>query len=279
MPAQDLEGKVAFVTGAGRREGLGRAIAVELARRGADVAVGDLLRSGPGYPAESVAAEREEIEAVVAAVESTGRRGLAVRCDVTDVGEVNSAVDEVTASLGQLDILVNNAGVGYLMGPVTEFSEDDWDVTLDVNLKGAFLCSQAAARHMVERGAGGRIVSIASQGGKSGFPFAAAYCSSKHGLIGLTRVLAIELGAHGITANAVCPNHVTTGLGAWQNDYFSERLGVSMEEYREQMLSRIPLGRNCTQDDIARAVAWLSGPDAAYISGEAVNVSGGEETH
>jgi NAD(P)-dependent dehydrogenase (short-subunit alcohol dehydrogenase family) len=188
-------------------------------------------------------------------------------------------VDEVVSTLGKLDILVNNAGVGYLMGPVTDFADEEWDVTLDVNLKGAFLCARAAARHMVERQEGGRIVSIASQGGKSGFPFAAAYCSSKHGLIGLTRVLAIELGPHDITANCVCPNHVTTGLGAWQNDYFAERLGLTMEEYRAQMLSRIPLGRNCTQDDIARAVAWLSGPDAAYVTGEALNVAGGEETH
>lgn len=275
----DLAGKVAFVTGAGRAAGLGRAIAIDLARRGADVAVGDLLRTGPGYPPESVAADQSEIDQVVADIEAQGRRGLGVRCDVTDKGEVGAAVDQIVGSLGRIDILVNNAGVGYLMGPVTDFAEDDWDVTLDVNLKGAFLCSQAVARHMVDRGGGGRIISIASQGGKSGFPYAAAYCSSKHGLIGLTRVLAIELGPHDITANAVCPNHVTTGLGAWQNDYFADRLGKTMDEYRSEMLGRIPLGRNCTQEDIARAVSWLAGPDAAYVSGEAVNVSGGEETH
>lgn len=275
----ELAGKVAFVTGAGRRAGLGCAIAVELARRGADVAVGDLLRTGPGYPAESVAADRSEIDQVVKDIEGEGRRGIGVRCDVTDRREVVAAVDEVVAELGKIDILVNNAGVGYLMGPVTEFLEEDWDVTLDVNLKGVFLCSQMVARHMVERGEGGRIISISSQGGKSGFPYASAYCASKHGLIGLTRVLAIELGPHGITANAVCPNHVTTGLGAWQNDYFSDQLGLTMDEYRSQMLSRIPLGRNCTQADIARATAWLAGPDASYVSGEAVNVSGGEETH
>ena len=275
----ELEGKVAFVTGAGRREGLGRAIAVDLARRGADVAVGDLLRSGPGFPAESVAADQAEIDAVVDELESLGRRAIGVRCDVTDADEVDAAVAQVVDELGKLDILVNNAGVGYLMGPVTEYSEQDWDVTLEVNLKGPFLCSRAAARHMVDRGEGGRIISIASQGGKTGVPFASAYCASKHGLIGLTRVLAMELGPHDITVNSVCPNHVTTGLGAWQNDYFSDKLGLSLEEYREQMLQRIPLGRNCTQDDIARAVSWLAGPDASYVSGEALNVAGGEEVH
>lgn len=275
----DLDGAVAFITGAGRREGLGRSIAVELATRGADVAVADLLRTGPGFPAESVAASLEELDAVAEEIRSLGRRSITVRCDVTNAGEVDDAVSTVVEEFGGMDVLVNNAGVGYLMNPVVNFDEADWDTTLAVNLKGAFLCARAAARHMVERGRGGRIISIASQGGKSGFPHASAYCASKHGLIGLTRVLAIELGPHGITANCVCPNHVTTGLGSWQNEYFSDVLGVSLESYREQMLSRIPLGRNCTQEDIARAVAWLAGPDAAYVSGEAVNVSGGEEMH
>jgi len=274
-----LDGQVALVTGAGRRAGLGRRIAVELAERGADVAVADLLRTGPGFPADAVGAATEELESVAEEVRALGRRAVALRCDVTNSDEVDAAVASTVAALGRLDVLVNNAGVGYLMAPVVDFAESDWDTTLDVNLKGAFLCSRAAARHMVERGGGGRIVSIASQGGKSGFPYASAYCASKHGLIGLTRVMAIELGPSQITANCVCPNHVTTGLGAWQNQYFSEALGLTMEEYRAQMLSRIPLGRNGTQDDIARAVAWLAGPDAAYVSGEAVNVSGGEEMH
>lgn len=275
----ELDGKVALVTGAGRTEGLGRAIALDLARRGADVAVTDLLRTGPGYPAESVAANEAELESVTEEVRALGRRAVAVRCDVTVAAEVDQAVATVVDEFDRVDVLVNNAGVGYLMHPVVEFPEQEWDVTLDVNLKGPFLCARAVAHHMIERGGGGRIISIASQGGKSGFPHASAYCASKHGLIGLTRVLAIELGPHDITANCVCPNHVTTGLGSWQNKYFSQTLGVSMETYRQQMLDRIPLGRNCTQDDIARAVAWLAGPDAAYISGEAVNVSGGEEMH
>jgi meso-butanediol dehydrogenase/(S,S)-butanediol dehydrogenase/diacetyl reductase len=155
----------------------------------------------------------------------------------------------------------------------------DWDAVLGVNLRGVFLATRAAARQMIQQGRGGRIVNIASQAAKSGFPFAAGYCSSKHGLVGLTRVSAIELGQHGINVNAICPNHVTTGLGAWQNEYFSKALGMSLDEYMAAMKSRIPLGRPGLQEDTAKACAFLCSDQAAYITGEAMNVSGGEEYH
>ena len=132
---------------------------------------------------------------------------------------------------------------------------------------------------MVRQGRGGRIVNIASQAAKSGFPFASAYCSSKHGLVGLTRVTAIELGRHGITCNAICPNHVTTGLGAWQNEYFSKALGMTMEQYLTAMKGRIPLGRAGLPEDTASACAWLCSAQAQYVTGESMNVSGGEEYH
>jgi meso-butanediol dehydrogenase/(S,S)-butanediol dehydrogenase/diacetyl reductase len=132
---------------------------------------------------------------------------------------------------------------------------------------------------MVRQGRGGRIVNIASQAAKSGFPFASAYCSSKHGMVGLTRVTAIELGRHGITCNAICPNHVTTGLGAWQNEYFSKALGMTLEQYLAAMKGRIPLGRPGLPEDTANACAWLCSEQAQYVTGEAMNVSGGEEYH
>jgi meso-butanediol dehydrogenase/(S,S)-butanediol dehydrogenase/diacetyl reductase len=175
--------------------------------------------------------------------------------------------------------LVNNAGIGYLMSPVVETSEADWDVVLGVNLKGTFLATKHAAKQMIAQGRGGRIINISSQGGKSGFPHASAYVSSKHGVIGFTRSVAIELGPHGITVNAVCPNHVTTGLGAWQNQYFSALMGQTEEEYLAAMRSRIPLGRTGRPEDIAAACVYLASDDGAYISGDALNVSGGEETH
>ena len=139
---------------------------------------------------------------------------------------------------GQVDILVNNAGVGYLMEAFTEFKEESWDAVLDVNLKGAFLCSQAVARQMIASKNGGSIINIASQAAKSGFPFAAAYTASKHGLIGLTRSNAVELGAFGIRVNAVCPNHITTGLGHWQNKFFSDKLGLDYETYLQGIKDR-----------------------------------------
>jgi meso-butanediol dehydrogenase/(S,S)-butanediol dehydrogenase/diacetyl reductase len=188
-------------------------------------------------------------------------------------------VERTVSEFGRLDILVNNAGIGYLMQLVTEMDEANWDAVMDVNLKGMFLCTKYAAQHMIQQGQGGRIINISSQGGKSGFPYASAYVASKHGVIGFTRSVAIELGSHNITVNAICPNHVTTGLGAWQNDFFSKALGMTYEQYMAAMKSRIPMGRPGLQDDIAKACAFLASDQAAYITGEAMNVSGGEETH
>ena len=132
---------------------------------------------------------------------------------------------------------------------------------------------------MINGGQGGRVINIASQAAKSGFAFASAYTASKHGLLGFTRSAALELGEHGITVNAVCPNHVTTGLGAWQNDFMRKARGQKMEEYMAVMRARIPLGRLGLPKDTANAVAFLCSEQANYITGEAMNVSGGEEYH
>ena len=178
-----------------------------------------------------------------------------------------------------MDILVNNAGVGYLMRGFQEVTLPEWQLVLDVNLTGAFLCTQQAAARMIESGKGGCIINIASQAAKSGFPHLAAYVASKHGLVGLTRSNAIELADHGITVNAVCPNHVTTGLGAKQNAYYSKLRGQTLEEFMAAMRDRIPLGRPGLPEDTAAAVAFLASDDARYVTGEAMNVSGGEEMH
>ena len=182
--------------------------------------------------------------------------------------------------LGSVDILVNNAGIGFMMKPLLEVDPKDWETVIAVNLSGAFYCTQAAARAMIAKGGGGRIVNIASQAAKTGFPHLPAYVSSKHGMIGLTRAAAIELGAHGITVNAVCPNHVTTALGARQNEYFSKLLGFdTVDAYLKNMAAKNPLGRPGLPGDTAAACAWLASDDAAYVTGEAINVSGGEEMH
>jgi meso-butanediol dehydrogenase/(S,S)-butanediol dehydrogenase/diacetyl reductase len=274
-----FEGRTVVVTGSGRAAGLGAAILRRFAGEGANCVVSDL-----GTPADRMGTEdigtTDEMRAVVAELETLGARAMAAPCDVRSPRDCMALVDAAVETFGRLDVMVNNAGIGYLMKPLLETDEADWDAVLDVNLKGAFLCSQAAARQFIAQGNGGRIVNIASQAAKSGFPHMAPYTASKHGMVGLTRSNAVELGAHGITVNAVCPNHVTTGLGAKQNAYFAQLLGFeSVEAYLADMARRNPMGRPGLATDTAAAVAWLASDEAFYVTGEALNVSGGEEYH
>ncbi len=272
-------GRTVIVTGSGREAGLGAAILRRFAGEGASCVVSDL-----GTPADRMGAgdigTTDEMEAVAASLRALGARAIAVPCDVRKPADCEALVAAAVAAFGRLDVMVNNAGIGYLMKPLLETEEADWDAVLDVNLKGAFLCSKYAARQFIAQRSGGRIVNIASQAAKSGFPHMAPYTASKHGMVGLTRSNAVELGAHGITVNAVCPNHVTTGLGEKQNAYFSKLLGFdSVKAYLDNMARRNPLGRPGQGTDTAAAVAWLASDDACYVTGEAMNVSGGEEVH
>jgi meso-butanediol dehydrogenase/(S,S)-butanediol dehydrogenase/diacetyl reductase len=274
-----FEGKVVAVTGSGRTGGLGAAILRRFAEEGAACIVSDLGLPGDRMGAGDIGTTAE-MEAVADALRALGAQTLAFPCDVRSVTDCQALVDAAVGAFGRLDVMVANAGIGYLMKPFLETAEADWDAVLDVNLKGAFLSAQHAARHMVARGGGGRILMIASQAAKSGFPHMAPYCASKHGMVGLTRSMAVELGAHGITVNAVCPNHVTTGLGAKQNDYFAQLLGFdSVAAYLANMRARNPLGRPGLPQDTAGMCAFLASDDAAYVTGEAWNVSGGEEMH
>ena len=272
-------GRVVVVTGSGRPLGLGQAILQRFADEGAACVVSDVSSGGEGRASEGDAAQ------VVADLRTRGAPVLWQPCDVADEAQCDALVAATIAEFGRIDVLVNNAGIGFLMKPLLETSGADWDRVLDVNLKGAFLASKAAARAFIAQGAGddgiaGRIINIASQAAKSGFPHMAAYVASKHGMIGLTRSNAVELGPHRITVNAVCPNHVTTGLGAAQNDYFSKLLGfASVDAYLANMKANNPMGRPGLASDTAAACAWLASSDAVYVTGEALNVSGGEEMH
>jgi NAD(P)-dependent dehydrogenase (short-subunit alcohol dehydrogenase family) len=274
-----FEGKVVVVTGSGRPKGLGQAILQRFADEGAACVVSDVARGGPGL------ASSEDAEAVVADLKARGAKVLFQPCDVADEAQCEALVAAAVSAFGRLDIMVNNAGIGFLMKPLLETSGEDWDRVLDVNLKGAFLCSRAAAKQFISQGPGedtiaGRIINIASQAAKSGFPHMAPYTASKHGMVGLTRSNAVELGSHRITVNAVCPNHVTTGLGAEQNAYFSKLLGfASVDAYLANMKAKNPMGRPGMGTDTAAACAWLASADAVYVNGEALNVSGGEEMH
>ena len=274
----NLKNKVAIVTGSGRHKGIGEAIVLRLAAEGCHIVVSDIGQAkGAEFAAEHIGATAE-MEAIATACRAYGVQVITQPCDVRSEADCAALIAAAVAAFGQVHILVNNAGVGYIMEEFTSFKEASWDAVLDVNLKGAFLCSKHAAIQMQAQG-GGAIVNIASQAAKSGFPFAAAYTASKHGLIGLTRSNAVELGQYKIRVNAVCPNHITTGLGHWQNKFFSDKLGLNYDSYLQAIVDKNPLKRTGLVDDIAKAVAYLCSDEACYITGEAMNVSGGEEYH
>lgn len=275
-----LAGRVALVTGAGRARGLGQAIARRLALEGAAVVIHDRgAVAGEIAPAHGVGVA-SEMEAVAAGIRAeTGARVATVTGDLLDEAALGGVVEGAVGAFGGLDILINNAGIGYLFGPLVEQEAAHLDAVMGVNLRAPMRLTALAAKVMIAAGKGGRVVNIASQAGKSGFAFATAYTASKHGLIGFTRAAAMELAPHGITVNAVCPNHVTTGLGAWQNAFMAAARGETVEQYLAGMRGRIPLGRVGTPEDTAAAVAFLCSDDAAYVTAEAMNVSGGEEYH
>ena len=263
-----FKGRTVVVTGSGKHKGLGQGILQAFADEGANCVVSDV----------TIDAEAEE---VAEELRGRGAKVLTVACDVSDVEQCRGLVAAAVEEFGAVDVFVNNAGIGFRMKPLLEVDTgEEWDKVLAVNLSGAFYGTQAAARAMVEAGKGGRIINIASQAAKSGFPHLPAYVSSKHGMVGLTRASAVELGKHGITVNAVCPNHVTTGLGAKQNAYFSKLLGFeTVEAYLANMSAKNPMGRPGLPSDTAAACLWLASDDAFYVTGEALNVSGGEEMH
>lgn len=261
-------GKTVIVTGSGKQKGLGQGILQAFVDEGANCVVSDLSLD-------------DEADGVAEELRSRGGKVATIACNVSDAAQCQALVEKTIEHFGRIDVFINNAGIGFKMKPLLEVDTvDEWDQVLAVNLSGAFYCTQAAARAMVKVGKGGRIINIASQAAKTGFPHLPAYVSSKHGMVGLTRASALELGTHGITVNAVCPNHVTTGLGAQQNEYFSKLLGFDqVEDYLANMAAKNPMGRPGLPSDTANACLWLASDEAAYITGEALNVSGGEEMH
>ena len=241
-----LDNQIALVTGAAR--GIGQAIALRLARDGADLALCDV--------------KAEWLQETADKVRALGRRAEIFPMDVSDAAAVPAAVDAVIAAFGRIDILVNNAGItrDNLMLRMTA---EDWDAVLDINLKGAFLVTKAVSRYMMKQRSGA-IVNIASVVGLTGNPGQANYTASKAGLIALTKTVAKELGSRNIRANAVAPGYIHTAM--------TDKLP---EAVRDAMLKIVPLGRPGEPEDVANAVAFLAGPDAAYVSGQVLTVCGG----
>jgi NAD(P)-dependent dehydrogenase (short-subunit alcohol dehydrogenase family) len=274
-----LDGKVALVTGAGRHRGLGEAMAKRLAADGARVVITDIgEEKGVQFAAEHIGTTAE-MDVIADEINAAGGTATAHICDVTEEDQVAGAVKKAVDTYGRLDIMINNAGIGYLMTDILNLEQKDWDAVLNVNLRGVFFGVKHAAEQMISQGEGGTIINVASQAAKRGFAGAAAYVSSKHGVVGLTRTAALEFGPHNIRVNSICPNHVTTGLGAWQNEHFSAAGGQSEDDYMTAMQSRIPLGRVGLTSDIAAMAAFLCSDQAPYVTGQNLDVSGGEEMH
>jgi 3-oxoacyl-[acyl-carrier protein] reductase len=245
-----LEGKIAIVTGAGRGgRGIGRGIALALAQAGASVAI-------------TSRSNITDAEAVAEAVRETGHTALAIQCDVSDAASVESLFATVKEQLGRVDILVNNAGITRDT-LLLRMSEEDWDGVLDANLKGAFLCTRAAAKLMLKQRFG-RIINITSVNGQVGSPGQANYSASKAGMIGFTKSVARELASRNITVNAVAPGFIDTQM----TDFVSG-------DSREKLLEKIPLGRFGSPEDIGAAVAFLASDAASYITGQTLTVDGG----
>ena len=250
MRQRALEGRIAIVTGAGR--GIGAAITVALAEAGADVALWDLDQRGAGEVAESVA-------------QAHGVRAIAVEVDIADTRAVDHATRQVEDELGPVDVLVNNAGIDAI-GPFLESNEASWDRIIAVNLKGTIACCHRVLRGMVDRGRG-RVVNIGSDAGKVGSSGEAVYSATKGGVIALTKTLAREVASKGVTVNCVCPGPTETALLG--------QLAEASPKLHSSLARAIPLRRIAQPDDIAPAVVFLASDEAAYITGQALSVSGG----
>jgi 3-oxoacyl-[acyl-carrier protein] reductase len=241
-----LNGKIALVTGAA--QGIGRDIALGLAADGADVAICDV--------------NLEAAQKTAADIEAMGRKSLAVKANVAASADVTAMIDQVVEKFGRIDILVNNAGITR-DGLILRMKDEDWDLVLSINLKGAFLCTKAALKHMTKQRTG-TIINIASIVGAMGNAGQANYVASKAGLIGLTKTIAREYANRNVTANAVAPGFIDTAMTQALTD-----------QVRADLAKQIPLGRLGSSEDVANAVRFLASPSAAYITGQVVHVNGG----
>jgi sorbitol-6-phosphate 2-dehydrogenase len=207
----------------------------------------------------------------------TGQRAIAVQVDVTDEDQVQAMVQRPVDEWGRLDILVSNAGV-LIAGAVDEFPADQWRLVMNVNLYGYFLCAKHAARVMKKQG-GGVIVQVNSKSGKKGSYKNSAYAASKFGGIGLTQSLALELAEHGVRVNAVCPGNLLDSP-LWVDSLYSQyakKWGITEEEVRQKYIDQVPMRRGCTYDDVTNVIAFLASDQASYMTGQAINVTGGQE--
>lgn len=254
-----LQNRIALITGGGR--GIGRAIALEFAREGADVAV--------------AARTLEQVEAVASEVANQfSRKALPVVCDVANSASVSEMFASVIGSLGRSpDIMVNNAGIA-VSAPVTKTDDELWHRHLAINLSGTFYCTRAALPGMIERG-WGRVINVASIAGKTGGPYIAAYSASKHGVLGLTRSTALEVAAKGITVNAICPGYVDTEMTTRGIENITQKTKLSADEAMDSIKKMSPQNRIIEPGEVAALALLLASEEGRGINGQAINVDGG----
>jgi NAD(P)-dependent dehydrogenase (short-subunit alcohol dehydrogenase family) len=275
---KNLEGKVAIVTGTAAKRGMGHAIALRLAREGADVVLMDRFAAPKSlFPGDE---GWRGLEAEVAEINALGRQALAVTMDISQSREVDNAITQTLARFGRIDILVHCAAVRGPVGtPMVDHTEKDWRDCLEVNVMGTFFISKAVARDMIKRGEGGKILIFASMAGTHGVNGSSAYCASKYATIGLVKSLALELAPHHINVNAINPGIIVTNLRDTAFEKMAKEQGMNSEEVRQndykKMASVIPWGRMGNVDDIANLAYFLVSDQAEYLTAETIGVTGG----
>ena len=280
-----LDGQVALITGAGRVNGMGRAVAKALAGEGAAIAATDLTLTGTRNLGEvgryDERAGWQGLSSLVAELEDLGVKAMAVTGDVSKKADADRMVAEVLDRFGRIDILHNNAGApqGLDRNLLWEVPEEWFDLVMAVNVKGTFLMSQAVTRHMLQRGGGGRIINTSSVAGKVGSARRGPYNASKFAVIGLTQAMALELAPYGITVNAVCPGIINTSRAdhGWEG---GQRTPEEMEAAKQaRARETVPTGRLGEPEDIANVIRFLCSPASSYITGQSINVDGGRVMH
>ena len=272
----NLQGKVAIVTGAGRRGGIGEAVAKHLAEGGVHLVLGDICASPTDLP-HAGSGQWEELVAIAQEMESLGVKAVPLRVDVTDATSVEAMVEQTQEIFGRLDILVNNAGAAIGPAPVIQMAEEAWRRTLEINATGTFLCSKFALPLMIEGERGGRVINVSSLAAERPKPYVAAYAASKAAVVALTRSLAQEVAQFGITVNAVLPGDVDTALKQWALQIEAMVTGQPYDEVMATAVAKVPLGRFAVPNDVAGLVAFLASDEASFITGQAYNLTGGRE--
>jgi NAD(P)-dependent dehydrogenase (short-subunit alcohol dehydrogenase family) len=277
---KSLEGKIAMVTGAGSKRGMGHAVAVRLAKEGADVIVLDK------YAAPKSIWPGDEgwggLEAIVDEIKSLGRKGLAVVADVSNGREVDEAIAKALKKFGKIDILVHCGGIrGAMTTPIVDLSEEEWRTMLDINLTGSFLISKAVAKTMIPNGEGKKIVLFGSKAATQGYAGSSGYCASKHGILGLGRTLAAELAQYKINVNIINPGGFDTNLRDQEIIKKAKAQGISLAEAIKQESNKsgpgpkVPLGRLGKPEEIADLVFFLVSDQSVYITGKTIDIDGG----